>query len=247
MTRRTALVTGAARGIGRGIALELAGAGFDVLVQYLGSQADAAETVRLAHERGVRADLYRADLTKPDEAAALVQAAHTRFLEGSEPGPENLGLGVLVNNVGNYLRKPVLDLDISEWHEMFDSNLHSAFYTCRAAVPIMRTGGYGRIVNIGYAGAQHLLARPGIVPYVIAKSGVIALTVAIAKSEAGSGISANVVSPGIIETSVSQPTRDIPAGRLGTVQELSAEVLHFVQASDYVTGQVTEVAGGWNL
>ena len=117
-----------------------------------------------------------------------------------------LGLGVLVNNVGNYVRKPLLELDVSEWHEMFDSNLHSVFYTCRAALPILRAAGYGRIVNIGYAGAQHLLARPGIVPYVIAKSGVIAPDpVAIAKSEAGSGISANVVSPGVIETSVSQP------------------------------------------
>ncbi|ULH15135.1 bifunctional dihydropteridine reductase/dihydrofolate reductase TmpR [Deinococcus sp. KNUC1210] len=242
MTRRTALVTGAARGIGRGIALSLAGAGFDVVIQYLSSEADAAETVQLLRAAGVWADLHRADLTNPEEAAGLVEAAHRAFLD--EGG---LGLGVLVNNVGNYVRKPLLELEISEWHEMFDSNLHSTFYTCRAALPIMRAGGYGRIVNIGYAGAQHLLARPGIVPYTIAKSGVIALTLAIAKAEAGSGISANVVSPGVIETSVSQPTREIPAGRLGTVAELSAEVLHFVQASDYVTGQVVDVAGGWNL
>ncbi|GGR12017.1 bifunctional dihydropteridine reductase/dihydrofolate reductase TmpR [Deinococcus ruber] len=242
MTRRTALVTGAARGIGRGIALSLADAGFDVVIQYLSSEADAAETVQMLRAAGVRADMHRADLTKHDEAAALVQAAHRAFLDGG-----GLGLGVLVNNVGNYVSKPLLELDISEWHEMFDSNLHSTFYTCRAALPIMRAGGYGRIVNIGYAGAQHLLARPGIVPYTIAKSGVIALTLAIAKAEAGSGISANVVSPGVIETSVSQPTREIPAGRLGTVAELSAEVLHFVQASDYVTGQIVDVAGGWNL
>ena len=242
MTRRTALVTGAARGIGRGIALALAGAGFDVVVQYRRSAQDAAETVRLAQAAGVRAAALSADLTKANEAAGLVQAAHTQFLEDG-----GAGLGVLVNNVGNYVRKPLLELELHEWHEMFDSNLHSAFYTCRAALPIMRPLGYGRIVNIGYAGAQHLLARPGIVPYVIAKSGVIALTVAIAKAEAGTGISANVVSPGVIETSLTQPLRDIPAGRVGTVAELSAEVLHFVRSSDYVTGQIVEVAGGWNL
>ena len=239
---KTALVTGAARGIGRGIGLTLAAAGFDVVIQYRSSEADARETVRMLEALGGRAAMLKADVTVPDEAAGLVQAAHERFLAAGGGG-----LGVLVNNVGNYVHKPLAKLQLAEWHEMFDSNLHATYYTCRAALPIMRAAGYGRIVNIGYAGAQHLLARPGILPYAIAKAGVIALTVAIAKSEAGSGVSANVVSPGVIETSVSQPVREIPAGRLGTVQELCAEVLHFVQASDYVTGQISEVAGGWNL
>ena len=239
---KTALVTGAARGIGRGIALTLAASGFDVVIQYRSSEADARETVRMLEALGGRAAMLKADVTVPEEAAGLVQAAHERFLAAGGGG-----LGVLVNNVGNYVHKPLAELQLAEWHEMFDSNLHATYYTCRAALPIMRAAGYGRIVNIGYAGAQHLLSRPGILPYAIAKAGVIALTTAIAKTEAGSGVSANVVSPGIIETSVSQPVREIPAGRLGTVQELCAEVLHFVQASDYVTGQITEVAGGWNL
>ena len=239
---KTALVTGAARGIGRGIALTLAASGFIVVIQYRSSEADARETVRMLEALGGRAAMLKADVTVPEEAAGLVQAAHERFLAAGGGG-----LGVLVNNVGNYVHKPLAELQLAEWHEMFDSNLHATYYTCRAALPIMRAAGYGRIVNIGYAGAQHLLSRPGILPYAIAKAGVIALTTAIAKTEAGSGVSANVVSPGIIETSVSQPVREIPAGRLGTVQELCAEVLHFVQASDYVTGQITEVAGGWNL
>ncbi|MFC4456068.1 bifunctional dihydropteridine reductase/dihydrofolate reductase TmpR [Deinococcus sonorensis] len=237
MTVRTALVTGAARGIGRGVALRLAGAGLDVAVHYRGSQDDAEETARLVRALGRRAVTLQADVTRPEQAEQLVQAAHEQLG----------GLGVLVNNVGNYVHKPLLDLDLHEWHDMFDTNLHATFYTCRVAVPLMREAGYGRIVNIGYAGAQHLLARPGIVPYAIAKSGVIALTLAIARTEAGRGISANVVSPGVVETSVSQPLREIPAGRLATVEEVSAEVLHFVQASDYVTGQVVDVAGGWNL
>ena len=239
---KTALVTGAARGIGRGIALTLAASGFNVVIQYRSSEADARETVRMLEALGGRAAMLKADVTVPEEAAGLVQAAHERFLAAGGGG-----LGVLVNNVGNYVHKPLAELQLAEWHEMFDSNLHATYYTCCAALPIMRAAGYGRIVNIGYAGAQHLLSRPGILPYAIAKAGVIALTTAIAKTEAGSGVSANVVSPGIIETSVSQPVREIPAGRLGTVQELCAEVLHFVQASDYVTGQITEVAGGWNL
>lgn len=130
---------------------------------------------------------------------------------------------------------------------MLDSNFSATFYTCRAAVPLLRAGGWGRIVNFGYAGAQHLLGRSGIVPYAVAKSGVIVLTRAIARTEAGRGISANVVSPGVIETSVSKPLTEIPAGRLGTVEEIADAVLTFVRASDYVTGQVLEVAGAWNL
>ncbi|WP_456829595.1 SDR family NAD(P)-dependent oxidoreductase [Deinococcus sp. UYEF24] len=245
-------MTGGAKGIGRGIALTLAAAGFDVVISYRGSKKEAAETVDALRALGGRADMLQADVTVPEEAERLVQGAHTQFLkqDGSVPGgggPSGGGLGVLVNNVGNYVHKPLEELELAEWHEMFDSNLHSTYYTCRAALPIMRSAGYGRIVNIGYAGAQHLLARPGILPYAIAKAGVIALTVAIAKAEAGTGVSANVVSPGVIETSVSKPLREIPAGRLGTVAELSAEVLHFVQASDYLTGQIAEVAGGWNL
>ena len=239
---KTALVTGGAKGIGRGIALTLAAAGFDVVISYRGSRQEAAETVEALRALGGRAAILQADVTVPEEAEKLVHGAHTQFLEQGGGG-----LGVLVNNVGNYVHKPLPELELAEWHEMFDSNLHATYYTCRAALPIMRAARYGRIVNIGYAGAQHLLARPGILPYAIAKAGVIALTVAIAKAEAGTGVSANVVSPGVIETSVSKPLREIPAGRLGTVQELSAEVLHFVQASDYLTGQITEVAGGWNL
>jgi len=234
---RTALVTGASHGIGRGIALGLAGEGFDVVVHYRSSRDAAEETARLARELGVRATTARADVTDALAAERLVVEAHETFG----------GLGVLVNNVGNYVHKSWLETSVEEWRDMLDSNFSASFYTCRAAVPLMRPRGFGRIVNIGYAGAEHLLARPGIVPYAAAKSGVLALTRAIAKTEAGRGISANVVAPGVIETSVTQPTREIPAGRVGTVQEVVEAVLFFVRASDYVTGQVLDVAGGWNL
>lgn len=236
-TDKTALVTGAARGIGRGVALALAREGFDLAVHYRASEEEAEETARLARELGVRALVLQADLTDPEQAGRAVQRAH-----------ESLGnLGVLVNNVGNYVHKNWLDTSPEEWRDMLDSNFSATFYTCRAAVPLMRALGWGRIVNFGYAGATHLLARPGIVPYAVAKSGVIALTRAIAKTEAGRGISANVVSPGVIETSVSRPLSEIPAGRLGTVEEVAQAVLTFVRGSDYLTGQVLEVAGGWNL
>ncbi len=237
-SRRAALVTGSGKGIGRGIALALARAGYDVAIHYRSSQEEA-EAVRLEAESfGVRAVTLQADVTKPDQAAALVQGALGAFGR----------LDALVNNVGNYVRKPLLDLEIEEWHDMMDSNLNATFYTCRAAIPIMRRTGYGRIINIGYAGARNLLARPGIVPYAIAKTGVELLTKAIAKSEIAHGITANVVAPGVIENSVSQPITEIPAGRLGRIEELTSAVLYFVSPeTEYITGQTLEIAGGWNL
>ena len=103
-------------------------------------------------------------------------------------------------------------------------------------------------MNLGYAGAQNLVARPNLVAYGIAKTGVTLLTKAIARAEAGNGITANVVAPGVIESSRTLPLREIPIGRPGRVEEVASAVLYFVSAeADYVTGQVLEVAGGWNL
>jgi 3-oxoacyl-[acyl-carrier protein] reductase len=236
--RRAALVTGSSKGIGRGIALALARAGYDVAIHYRSSR-DEAQAVKLEAESfGARAVTLKADVTKPDEAAALVHGALEAFGR----------LDALVNNVGNYVRKPLLDLEIEEWHDMMDSNLSATFYTCRAAIPAMRRAGYGRIINIGYAGARNLLARPGIVPYAIAKTGVDLLTKAIAKSEIAHGITANVVAPGVIENSVAKPITEIPAGRLGRIDELTGAVLYFVSdEAEYVTGQTLEISGGWNL
>ena len=233
---KTALVTGAAKGIGRAIALKLAREGYSIALHYRAS-SDEAFAVKLEIEAlGVRAVTLSADLRDSSEAQTLVSSAHEQLG----------GLGVLVNNVGNYVRKPLAELTVIDWHEMLDSNLNAAFYTCHAALPIMRVQGYGRIVNLGFAGAQNLIARPNILPYAIAKTGIILLTKAIAQSEAAHGITSNVVAPGVIENSISKPLELIPLQRLGTVEELSDAVWGFVDSS-YQTGQVLEVAGGFNL
>ncbi len=238
MSRGGALVTGSARGIGRGIVLALAEQGYDVAVHYRRSAEEAEAVRRRAEELGARAVALQADVTDLDQAAGLVARAHELV------GP----LAVLVNNVGNYVLRPLEELSWEEWEDMLASNLSSTFATCRAALPLMRAQGGGRIVNIGYAGAHHLVARPRLVAYAIAKTGVVLLTKAIAKAEAASGITANVVAPGVIENSRSQPLAQIPAGRVGRIEEVAAAVcwLCSPQAA-YVTGQVIEVAGGWNL
>lgn len=232
-----ALVTGSASGIGRAIALKLASEGFDVAIHYRSSKEKAEQTAKDIRALGVQCVALQADLTKPQEAERLVLEAH-QFLGN---------LSVLVNNVGNYVFKPLLDNTLEDWHDMLDSNLNSTFYTCRTAVPLMREQKHGRIVNLGYAGAQNVLARPGNTAYAIAKTGVIILSKSLAKTEIKHGISVNVVSPGIIETSVTKPLSEVPAGRDGSLEELVSAVWTFIDGPEYITGQVLEVSGGWNL
>mgnify|MGYP001612028275 CR=1 FL=1 len=238
MRRGGALVTGSATGIGCGIVLALAREGYDVAVHFRSSAGEAEATRAEAESLGVRAIALQADVTDRAAAAALVRDAHAGLG----------GLAVLVNNVGNYVYKPLDELSIDEWDDVFETNLDATFATCRAAVPLMRAAGGGRIVNIGYAGAQSLVARPNLTAYAIAKTGVVLLTKAIARAEAGNCVTANVVAPGVIENSTTKPLREIPAGREGRIEDVAAAVLYFVSPeAGYVTGQVLEVAGGWNL
>ena len=233
-----ALVTGSATGIGREILLRLARDGYDVVVHYHSSEAEAAQVAALAREEGVQAHVLQCDIRDAAAAEQLVEDAHE--LTGD--------LAVLVNNVGNYHFGPLHELKLEEWREMLDSNLNSTFYTCQRAVPILRSRGGGRIVNIGYAGAEQIRARPNIAPYVIAKTGVILYSKALAREEAENGITVNVVSPGVMENSVTKPKSEIPAGRLGRLEELSAAVSYLVsEEANYVTGITLEVAGGWTL
>jgi NAD(P)-dependent dehydrogenase (short-subunit alcohol dehydrogenase family) len=238
VSRPGALVTGSARGIGRGIAVGLARAGYDVAVHYRTSAAEAEITRAEAESLGARAIRLQADLTDLEAAGELVQEAYEQLG----------GLSVLVNNVGNYVYTPLDELTLEEWRDVLATNLDATFATCRSALPLMREAGGGRIVNLGYAGAQSLVARPNLVAYAIAKTGVVLLTKAIARAEAAHGITANVVAPGVIETSSTKPLQEIPMGRAGRVEEVVAAVLYFLSPeAEYVTGQVLEVAGAWNL
>ena len=236
---RRALVTGAARGIGRAIALHLAGMGLDVAVHYRRSRETAEATAREVERWGRRALLVAGDVTDPKEAAAIVEAA----VKGLG------GLEVLVHNVGDYLYKPLERVGPEEWRAILDSNLNSAFYLLKAAWPHLEAAGVlGRVVFLGYAGAGQLTAKPQITPYFVAKTGVVLLAKAAAKRLAPTGVTVNVVAPGVAENSVSKPLREIPMGRLAALDEVARAVAFFVdEESGYLTGQVIEVAGGWNL
>lgn len=234
----SALVTGSARGIGKALVLALAEQGYDVAIHYRFSEKEARKVRETAVTHGGTCVLLKADVSRPLEAQRLVHQANERLG----------GLDVLVNNVGNYHYGPLDELANQTWHEMFDSNLHSTFYTCQTAVPIMREAGGGRIINIGYAGAEIAKARPLIAPYAIAKSAMILYSRSLAKTVAGDGITVNVISPGVMENSVTQPIDKIPMGRTGRLSEVVAAALYLLSpAASYITGVTLEVAGGWNL
>ena len=234
---RVALVTGSAKGIGRALALCLADDGYRVAVHYRSSVVEAQEVLRLIRAKGGSAELFCADLTDDAAARSLVDAVIANMG----------GLHVVINNVGNFAIGPLASYPVESWRDMFASNLDSTFAVCQSALLHMRAQQWGRIVNFGFAGTGQLAARPQSVAYAIAKTGVTLLTKAIAVSEIANGITANVIAPGIIENSVGDlPT--VPAGRLGTYDDVCAAVRYFVSdEANYVTGQTLEVAGGWHL
>ena len=237
---RVALVTGAGRRIGRGVALALAAQGAQVVVHYRSRQEEAAAVVREIAAAGGRAFATPAELRDPAAVEAMVATVAARA--GS--------LDILVNNVGTFLVKSIAEVTPAEWEQSLAATVTVTFLACRAALPGMVERGYGRIVNFADAGADHLRAAPNITPYLIGKTGVLILTKSLAAAYARHGITVNAVSPGIVDNSVTKPPgaeEAIPAGRFATIDDITNAVLFLLRdASSYITGANLKVGGGWH-
>jgi 3-oxoacyl-[acyl-carrier protein] reductase/pteridine reductase len=235
---KVVLVTGAARRIGRSIALRLHREGARVLIHYSSSQAEAAQT---AAECG-GASLYRANLESVAEIKAMFDEIAAR--EGR--------LDALVNNAARFTAIDPLEVTEADWDSIHDVNLKATFFCAQQAALLMRRnpGGAGRIVNMSSMGA--FLAWPRNAHYCASKAGVVALTRVLAKALAP-GITVNSVAPGVIpfdevnEPRIQAMARATPAGRPGTGAEIAAAVVYFLTASNFVTGQVLQVDGGLGL
>lgn len=229
------LVTGAAKRIGRGIALRLAREGYRVAIHYNHSREEAEKT---AADCG-GAELFQADLTSVPAIRGMFAAV--RDLWG--------GLDALVNNAARFTRFDPLNIEEADWDFIHDVNLKATFFCCQGAARMMKADGGGRIVNISSLGGLRPWAEHA--HYCASKAGVIMLTKALAKAWAPR-ITVNSVAPGVIpfadlDERGAAMIRNTPAGRGGTPDEIADAVLFFLRASDFITGQVMAVDGGLSL
>ena len=232
---RIALVTGASRGIGRSIAIMLAGCGADVAVNYKTQGKEAQATLQQVTSQGRRAIAVQADVSRSSEVANMITTVE------KDLGP----VDVLVNNAGIARHQNIEEITESDWDEILAVNLKSVFLVTQAVLPGMRQRHWGRIINISSGAAQ----TGGVVGlhYTAAKAGIEGLTRAYARRLVKEGITVNAVAPSLIETDmmpdVESRRKLIPLGRLGRPDEV-AEAVIFLAGNGYMTGQTIYLNGG---
>lgn len=244
---RVAVVTGGNGGIGLGMAEGLAGAGATMVVVGRNEEKNRAAVARLA-SLGAQSVAFAADVTDEAAVTGLVDEVVRRFGR----------LDILVNNAGIAIRKPPQDYTLAEWHEVMDTNLTSAFLCSRAVYPAMRTGGGGKIVNIG---SMLSIFGAGFAPaYGASKGGVVQLTKSLASAWSRDNIQVNAILPGWIDTDLTRRGRReipqleervaarTPAGRWGRPEEFAGIAVFLAgPASDFVTGTAIPVDGGYSI
>ncbi len=245
LRNRVAVVTGGTRGIGRGIALGLAREGARIALVYRANKAAAQMALRQLQTEGADCVAVETNIADPARAEQMIKTVADRFGR----------VDVLVNNVGDFRWGTLADSSVEEWSSIFDSNVMTVFYTCRAALPLMRKGRWGRIINLGAVGAERAFGQAKISAYAAAKAAVVAMSRSLALEEAKNGITVNVVNPSNIDEKdltleEARKLKDAryPIGRPPTVDDVAAAVTFFAsEESEYVTGQVVNVSGGWML
>lgn len=236
-----ALVTGGSRGIGRAVAVRLAGEGIPVIVNYTSNQAKAEETAAVIASAGGAAELLRFDVSDTE----AVDAA----LEGWEAAHPDDYIGILVNNAGIRQDSLMIFMQNAQWNSVLDTTLGGFFNVTRRVLKNMLTRRYGRIINI--SSLSGLKGLPGQSNYSAAKAGLIGATKALAQEVAPRKVTVNCVAPGFISTDMTADLDEkelrkmIPAGRFGKPEEVAALVAFLAsEEAAYITGQTVSVNGG---
>ncbi len=239
---QVAVVTGASRGIGRGIALSLAQRGANVVINYNNNSEAAQDVVQSVEAIGRRGLAVQADVSKLDEATTLMKAATNEFGQ----------IDILVNNAGTTRDTLILLMKAMDWDYIIETNLKSAWNCCKAAIRGMVHRRSGRIINI--TSASGIIGQAGQTNYSASKAGMIGLTRALAREVAERGITVNAVAPGFVPTSLTDDLSDelrqqliayIPLKRWGLVEEVAHAVAFLAsQEAGFITGQILAVDGG---
>lgn len=239
---KTALVTGASRGIGRAIALRLAAEGANIAINYAGNTAKAEETKAAIEAAGGKAALFQADVSDSAQVEQMVVSVLETF--GS--------LDILVNNAGITRDGLLMRMKEEDFDAVLDTNLKGIFHVTKAVTKIMMKQRSGRIVNM--ASVVGIIGNAGQTNYAAAKAGVIGFTKSAARELAARGITVNAVAPGFIATDMTAAMPEkakeatlaaIPLRRMGTPEDVANAVLFLVSdQAAYITGQVVKVDGG---
>lgn len=240
---RVALVTGSADGLMRGVCVSLARRGYAIAANYRPARGNAAETLRAVRTAGAQADAFPADVTVPDQAAALIESAHARFGR----------IDVLVCGVGPLLVKDTADTSSEEYRAMVDGNLGSVFFCVKPALPIMRARKFGRIIAFGMTGSDVTMGQRHYALHAAAKSAVVTFVKSVALEEGPHGITCNAICPGDVRdkqanraASLAQQDYRNPTMRPGTWEDVGDAVAFLASdEASFINGSVLSVNGGW--
>ena len=244
MSKRVALITGGARGIGRTLALALAEDGWSVAICYRTSAEEGQATQEDIQQQGGDGLAVRCDVSDPEAAEEFAGQVEQKWGQ----------IDALINCAGPYHRINLLNESLEGWHSMFDNNLHPVFYLSRVVAPGMSARKWGRIINFSMAKADQQVAQPYLTAHYIAKVGVLILTRSLARLLAGDGITVNAISPGFVDSGsapkeeLESMAKKIPAGYVGSTQDTTSIVRFLLsEEASYITGANIHVSGGWGI
>jgi 3-oxoacyl-[acyl-carrier protein] reductase len=241
---KVAIITGATRGIGRGIFHKLASQNVNIATLYHQDKESAKRFEKEANEFKVQYLIEKLNVIDFIKISTFIESVFNKFGR----------IDYLINNVGNDVCKSLVDLSLDEWHESQDIILNAPFVFCKYVIPIMRQQNYGRIINIGASSKNYLSGHAGYGPFSINKGALILLTQTLALEEIKNGITVNVVAPGSTKDAGVNPEENripidkIPIGRRILIEEIVEAIMYLISdKANAITGQVLNVNGGLSV